>query len=107
MLSSISGTLNKLGFHDLRFATSGEQGLECLLEYQVSLIIMEWNLPKMGGLDFVEHIKSSKYRDIPILMITANATREVVNTALRAGVDEYLPKPLDPKRLKEALEIMI
>lgn len=83
-------------------ANSGEKGLE-LYDDSVDVIMSDWNMPGINGLEFVKEIRS-KNATVPIIMITTEGTLQKVNLAKEAGVDEYIVKPFSAEKLIEALD---
>lgn len=103
----ISNTLKRIGYNDVVHAENGKEGLEKLAEGGVELVITDWNMPVMDGLEFVKNIRSGDYKDIPILMVTTNAAKEDIVEAIQAGVNNYVVKPFTPETLKEKIESLI
>jgi two-component system chemotaxis response regulator CheY len=70
----------------------------------IDLILTDWNMPEMSGLEFVQLVrKDEAYKNLPILMITTNSGKEEVVDALKAGVNNYIVKPFTPETLKEKM----
>jgi two-component system chemotaxis response regulator CheY len=68
------------------------------------MILTDWNMPNMNGLEFVKKLKlSDKTKNVPIIMITTEGGKPEVITALKAGVNNYIVKPFTPQILKEKL----
>lgn len=104
----IVNTLARLGFKDVVQADNGKTGLAKLEEVSgVDLIITDWNMPEMDGLEFVKHTRQGPYKDVPILMVTTNAAKEDIVEALQAGVNNYVVKPFTPETLKEKIELLL
>lgn len=100
----IKNTLLRLGFKNVIEADNGVTGLAALGEHKVDLVITDWNMPEMDGLQFVKAIRASEeYKHLPILMITTEAAKEDILEALRSGVNNYIVKPFTPETLKEKL----
>jgi two-component system chemotaxis response regulator CheY len=72
----------------------------------VEMIITDWNMPEMDGLEFVKTVRGSN-PSIPILMVTTNAAKEDIVEALQAGVNNYVVKPFTPDTLKEKIESLL
>lgn len=71
------------------------------------LIISDWTMPKMSGLEFLKKVRSHpKASDTPFLMITAEADAALVKEAIQAGVSNYVTKPFTADALKEKLELV-
>lgn len=99
----IKNTLQKLGFRNFLEAGNGAEALDILAktEGKVDLILLDWNMPEMDGLEFLKVVKSSEeYRALPILMVTTEAAKEDILTALKHGVNNYVVKPFTPETLK-------
>lgn len=98
----IKNTLQKLGFNNILEGGNGIEGLDVLAKNKVDLIITDWNMPEMDGLTFVKTIRAKpEYKDLPILMVTTEAAKEDILTALRSGVNNYIVKPFTPETLQE------
>lgn len=71
----------------------------------IGLIISDWNMPNCSGLDLLKKIRASdKYKNLPFLMVTAEAEQHQVVEAIKAGVSNYIVKPFTPQGLTEKLE---
>lgn len=101
----IKNILNQLGFKDIIEADDGTTALEILKKQKVDLIISDWNMPKMTGLELLKAVRSDEnLRDIKFIMVTAEAQKENVIEAIKHGVNQYIVKPFTPETLKEKLE---
>lgn len=98
----IKNTLIKIGFSNILEAGNGIEALEVIAQNNVDLIITDWNMPEMDGLTFVKTLRAKdKYKETPILMVTTEAAKEDILTALRSGVNNYVVKPFTPDILQE------
>jgi len=98
----IKNTLQKLGFNNVIEAGNGIEALEQMTKSKVDIIITDWNMPEMDGLTYVKTVRTKEqYKDTPILMITTEAAKEDILTALRSGVNNYVVKPFTPETLQE------
>lgn len=98
----IKNTLIKIGFSNILEAANGIEALEVLAQNNVDLIITDWNMPEMDGLTFVKTLRAKdQYKEIPILMVTTEAAKEDILTALRSGVNNYVVKPFTPDILQD------
>ena len=95
--------LAALGIEDVIDAEYGQKALEQFAAHTFDIILSDWNMPVMDGLTFLKEIRQ-KNKDIPFIMITTEAERARVVTAIQAGVSDYLVKPFTPDGLKEKLE---
>ncbi len=100
--------LHRLGHQDVVIVESAEEALDRLKEDGFGLMIVDWSLPGMNGVDLVRELRAGeKYRNLPIIMVTGHSERESVVEALQAGVDEYLVKPVRYETLEEKLRQLL
>ncbi len=98
----IKNTLQKLGFENVLEAGNGIEAFEVMAKNEVDMIITDWNMPEMDGLTFVKTLRQKdQYKEVPILMITTEAAKEDILTALKSGVNNYVVKPFTPDTLQE------
>ena len=101
-------TLKKLGYSYVVLAEDGEAALNEVKKKSFDLIISDWHMPNMDGLDlFKELNKDKKLRDIPFLLITAEKEREKVIEAVKAGIKEYIVKPVKPESLGDKIKEVV
>ncbi len=103
MLTIQRRCLNRLGIEDVVEAEDGRQALEIFESTSFDVILSDWNMPEMDGLEFLKEIRQ-RNRDIPFIMITTEAERMRVVTAIQAGCSDYLVKPFTPDILRGKLE---
>jgi len=97
--------LNQLGYTNVEEAENGKQALAKLKKEKFDFLITDWNMPEMDGLSLVKAVRSDEeLKGLPILMVTAEAKKESVIEALKAGVNNYIVKPFTPEILKEKME---
>ena len=90
--------------HKLNRAEDGPLGLEALAAERPDIILLDINIPGIDGLTLARQIKDDpNTADIPVVATTANVLVGDRERCLEAGCDDYLPKPLDIKRLRELL----
>lgn len=94
--------------YSLLEASSGDEALS-LLEKEhesIKLILLDWNMPGMNGLEFLKIIKKDNvYRNIPVMMVTTEGEKENIIKAVQAGVANYLLKPFTSEELtKKAMQ---
>lgn len=88
--------LQKLGFSDVTEANGGREALKALEGKETHLIICDWQMPDMEGIELLACIrKSEQLARIPFIMITSNVERENVVAALEAGASDYILKPFN------------
>ena len=105
MRKIIRNILTQLGFKNILEADDGTTALEILKKEKVDLIISDWNMPKMSGLELLKAVRSDEnFKDIPFVMVTAEAQKESILEAIKYKVNQYIVKPFTPETLKEKLE---
>ena len=78
--------------------------MSVLATNKVDLILLDWNMPNLSGIDFLKQIKSmDEYKDIPVIMVTSEAAKLNVIEAVKAGVAAYITKPINDKKFMEIL----
>lgn len=89
----------------VRHISSAEEALRRLREgAECSLLLIDWMLPGMSGLELVEAVRASNsFGDLPIIMQTAHNRREHVEAAIEAGVTDYIAKPLDCATVRQSV----
>jgi two-component system chemotaxis response regulator CheY len=97
----IKNQLKQSGVEDVDEAENGREALILLGRGQYDLLITDWNMPEMTGLDLVIEVrKTDTIKSIPILMITTVSAKEDIVNALKAGVNNYVVKPFDAATLQ-------
>ncbi len=100
----VKGLLHELGFKNMREAENGSTALDELKRKKADLVVADWNMPVMTGIDLLRAIRSDDgLKAIPVLMVTAEAKKENIVEALQAGVSNYIVKPFNAKTLEEKL----
>ena len=94
--------------HTVYSAGHGAEALEVLAEQDdIDFVMVDWNMPVMDGLSFVENVRSqSCYAGLHIMMITTEVELEQVERALNAGANEYLMKPFGEEELLARMEML-
>ena len=104
----IINTLNKLGYADVIEAGNGREGVDKLSASPVDVIVTDWNMPEMSGIDFIRHVRATpSTKDVPVLMVTTNAAKDDIVEALKVGVNSYVVKPFTPDTMKEKIEAVL
>lgn len=108
MLRIIRNLLKQLGFENVDEATDGSGALHKLRERPYSLIISDWNMEPMTGLQLLKEVRAdSKLKETPFIMITAESKTENVIAARQAGVNNYIVKPFNAATLKTKLSAVL
>ncbi|MDR2303093.1 MAG: response regulator [Treponema sp.] len=85
-------------------AANGVEALQQLQLNSVNLILLDWNMPELSGIDFLKQVRAIKqYKDLPIIMITSESAKYNVIEALKNGATDYIIKPINEKSFKEKL----
>lgn len=101
----IKNTLKAVGYDDILDAENGEGALACLQSEKVDLVITDWNMPVMNGLELVAAIRSSPtLKQVPVLMVTTVAEKDEILKAMHTGVNNYVVKPFDAATLKKKID---
>ena len=106
MLRIIHSLLDQIGFKNVTEATSGPRALELMQEQKFGLILSDWNMEPMSGIDFLKTVRASG-NNVPFIMVTAESTSENVVLAKQAGVNNYIIKPFNADTLKTKIESVL
>lgn len=105
MRTLLKATLNNMGYPNVIEARNGEDALQKLKEEECQLIISDWSMPSMTGIQLLTALqKDDKLKKLPFLMMTAHSEKESVLQAISAGVIHYVIKPFSAETLQEKLE---
>ena len=107
MRKMISRSLRQTGL-DLSVAGEAGNGVEGLAELSakdVDLVLCDWNMPEMNGLEFIKEARKS-YKT-PIVMLTTESSQDKVMEAMQAGADGFVTKPFTPEKLNEKLSLIL
>lgn len=101
----VKNLLRDLGFTNTHEADDGLTALPMLETGNFDFLVTDWNMPGMTGFDLLKNCRADpKLKDLPILMVTAEAKREQIVAAAQAGVNGYVVKPFTAAVLKEKIE---
>jgi two-component system chemotaxis response regulator CheY len=85
-------------------AANGVAALQQLQIQQVDLVLLDWNMPDLSGIDFLKKVRAiDLYKDLPIIMVTSEAARYNVIEALKSGATDYIIKPVNERIFFEKL----
>ncbi|WP_416898325.1 MAG: response regulator [Minwuia sp.] len=100
----IRSQLEEIGFRDIEEAEDGESALRTLRRKEVHLIISDWNMQPMTGLEFLKEVRSDRrLKSLPFIMVTAESKVENVREAREAGVTNYVIKPFTAQTLQQKI----
>jgi len=101
----VKNILKQIGYTEIDEAEDGNGALAKLRQDKYDLIVSDWNMPNMTGLDLLKAIRADgALNGIPVLMVTAEAKKENVVEAIKAGVNNYIVKPFTAEVLREKIE---
>jgi two-component system chemotaxis response regulator CheY len=103
----LAQTLTDMGYQ-VSEAENGKAALETMssLSWSFGLILTDWNMPEMNGLEFLKAVRSRvEFRDVPVVMVTTETEMENMAAALEAGANEYVMKPFTRDILADKLRL--
>lgn len=105
MRKIVRNILKQIGFDDIVEAEDGQAAIQVLRNEDVGLVVTDWNMPNMTGLELLQKIRNDpKTANLPVLMVTAEGLKENVVAAVKAGVNNYVVKPFTAEVLQEKIE---
>jgi two-component system, chemotaxis family, chemotaxis protein CheY len=108
MLRIVRNLLNQLGFNNVEEATDGSSALQKMREKNFGLVISDWNMEPMTGLQLLKEVRADmKLKGTPFIMVTAESKTENVVAAKEAGVNNYIVKPFNAATLKQKISSVI
>lgn len=104
----IRNLLRQLGYNNIEEAEDGAVGLRKLQSQDIDFVICDWNMPNMTGIELLREIRSDDaLKGLPFLMVTAEAIKENIIEAVKAGVSNYIVKPFTADVLQEKIEAIL
>jgi two-component system chemotaxis response regulator CheY len=101
----VKNILRQLGFENIVEADDGQTAMRKLESERIDFVISDWNMPNMSGLELLKWVRShDEFKDMPFLMVTAEAQKENVLEAVKAKVSNYIVKPFTAETLSEKIE---
>ena len=105
MRKIIKNVLKQINIENVLEAENGKHAITILKNDAVDLIISDWIMPEMTGIEFLKACKSDEaIKKIPFIMVTAEAQKDNIMEAIKSGVDNYIVKPFTPDKLREAID---
>jgi two-component system chemotaxis response regulator CheY len=100
----VKNILRQLDFTNIIEADDGSTALDILQKEQIDMIVSDWNMPKMTGLELLKAVRADDaLKDIPFLMVTAEAQQENIIEAVKSGVNNYIVKPFTAETLGQKM----
>ena len=104
----IRNLLTQIGFATVEEATDGSEALSKLRDRNYGLVISDWNMEPMTGLQLLQEVRAdNRLKTLPFIMITAESKTENVIEAKKAGVNNYIVKPFNADTLKSKLQAVL
>jgi len=105
MRKTIADVMRRSGFTNLAFAEDGQMAWEMMQESRYELLLLDWSMPRMSGLELLKLIRSSgrDFANVPVLAVTAEAEQKTIVDAVKNGVNNYIVKPFTPETLERKL----
>jgi len=104
MRKILKNLLFQMGFKNVIEADDGTTALEVLAKEKVDLIISDWNMPKMTGIELLKAVRNDEnLKSVKFIMVTAESQKGNVIEAIKLGVNQYVVKPFTPEVLREKL----
>ena len=101
----VKNLLKQIGFENIEEAEDGQHALSKLKGDRFQFVVSDWNMPNMTGIELLKSVRSDpELKDLPFLMVTAEAEKEKVIEAIKAGVNNYIIKPFTAEILKEKMD---
>ncbi|MCL2473869.1 MAG: response regulator [Alphaproteobacteria bacterium] len=108
MLRIEENLLKQIGFKNIFQATDGSAALQVLRERNFGLVISDWNMQPMTGLDLLKEVRADvALKAMPFIMVTAESKTENVIAAKQAGVNNYIVKPFNAETLKSKIAAVL
>jgi two-component system, chemotaxis family, chemotaxis protein CheY len=101
----VKSILKQIGFSNIAEAEDGKTAFAQLKEEKFDLVLCDWNMPEMRGIDLLKMVRSDdQLKDLPFVMVTAEAHRDSILDAVKAGVNHYIVKPFTAETIEERLK---
>ncbi|MEM1380909.1 MAG: response regulator [Pseudomonadota bacterium] len=96
----ITQTLASVGIQNIRYAEDGREALQKMREDPAHLVISDYNMPKMTGIDLLYSLRQNpKTQKVGFILITGKATRQILEEGVHLKMNNYLLKPFEPRDL--------
>ena len=100
----VRNLLRQTGYESIDEAENGAEALSKMQDGNYGLVVSDWNMPVMEGIELLKCVRADeKLKNLPFLMVTAEAEKDKIITAIKAGVDNYVVKPFTAEVLAEKI----
>lgn len=107
----VKNHLKTIGYKSIQEAADGKEAFDTIVklstapELAIQLVISDWNMPNMNGMDFLKKVRATaELKNLPFVLLTSEAEREQVTEAILAGVSQYIVKPFAAKIFEDKLK---
>jgi two-component system chemotaxis response regulator CheY len=101
----LKNIMKQLGFTNITEAENGKDALKVLKGGGIGLVLCDWNMPEMPGIDLLNAVRADEQlKTTPFVMVTAEAQKENILEAVKAGVSSYIVKPFTAETVEEKLK---
>lgn len=103
----LGATMRRLGFEHVVEAEHGAEALERLAEHRPTIAMVDWDMPVMGGREFIEAMRADRANDrVRVLVVSSESNARLVLEALRAGADDYATEPITAEIISDKLAML-
>ncbi len=106
MRKVVIGALARADITDVDQAVDGQEAVEKVGQATYDIVLMDWNMPNMLGIDAVKEIRKNGHK-VPIIMVTTEAEKSRVVEALKAGANNYVIKPFEPATIVDKIRAVL
>lgn len=105
MRNTVKGVFSGMGVHcEYVEADNGEDALALLETSPIDLVLLDWNMPKLSGIEFLKQVRGmERYKTLPIIMVTSESAKYNVIEAIKNGATDYITKPINSDLFKAKL----
>lgn len=104
----ITQALDAMGIRQVGYASDGPGALQILEKAPVHLVISDFNMPGMNGLQLLHALRSApKTKSVGFILITGRADKEIIDTGRKLGMNNFLKKPFTPQELRSCIEAVV
>jgi two-component system chemotaxis response regulator CheY len=101
----LKNIMKQIGFSNITEAENGKNALKVLKSEPIDLVLCDWNMPEMAGIDLLNAVRGDdQLKAMPFVMVTAEAQKENILEAVKAGVSSYIVKPFTAETVEEKLK---
>lgn len=104
----ITQALDAFGIRNVATAENGKQALQVLATKPAHLVISDYNMPEMDGLQLLHSLRAApKTKGVGFVLITGRAEQQIIDHGKKLGMNNYLKKPFEPTDLRNCIEAVV